>query len=335
MLSVDEAHLLERSLPAAVAQPDAEVVVVDNALHRPHRDAVRASTARGASRCASAASLRGGDQRRPRRHERRRRAAAQRRLLPRRRASWPPRDRGSTSRGVGSVAPLLLRATGMEPADRLDVVDAAGMTIDRRRKNSLVGHGEPRAAHARRREVFGGDGACVLYRRETLNAIAVGAEVFDEDMALWASDADVAWRARDAGWRCGLRAARRSPGTCASTARATAPLLAPEHRRLQFRNRLLMIAKNETGRGFARNAPWILGYEVLALGHALLRERTLLPGYATRSRLLPGGASSAAGRPRRPPTSRGRRPPTCAPAAWTGAPLVDHGGRQELRRSGA
>ena len=31
MLSVDEAHLLERSLPAAVAQPDAEVVVIDNA----------------------------------------------------------------------------------------------------------------------------------------------------------------------------------------------------------------------------------------------------------------------------------------------------------------
>src|SRR4051812_14257051 len=31
MLSVDEAHLLERSLPAALAQPGADVVVVDNA----------------------------------------------------------------------------------------------------------------------------------------------------------------------------------------------------------------------------------------------------------------------------------------------------------------
>ena len=98
---------------------------------------------------------------------------------------------------VGSVAPLILRATGMEAGDRLDIVDAAGITIDRRRKNSLVGHGEPRAAHARRREAFGGDGACVLYRREALTAVAVGAEVFDEDMALWASDADVAWRVRN------------------------------------------------------------------------------------------------------------------------------------------
>ena len=31
VLSVDEGALLEHSLPAAVAQPDAEVVVVDNA----------------------------------------------------------------------------------------------------------------------------------------------------------------------------------------------------------------------------------------------------------------------------------------------------------------
>jgi GT2 family glycosyltransferase len=184
----------------------------------------------------------------------------------------------------------------MEPADRLDVVDAAGMTIDRRRKNSLVGHGEPRARHARARDVFGGDGACVLYRRETLDAIAVGAEVFDEDMALWASDADVAWRARNAGWRSVFEPAAvawhirfYSPGK--------RPLVAPEHRRLQFRNRLLMIAKNETGRGFARDAPFILSYEVLALGHALLRERTLLRGYGEAFRMLGAARSRRRARP--------------------------------------
>ena len=42
LLSVDEAALLERSLPAAVAQPNADVLVVDNAC----TDA----TARNASR---------------------------------------------------------------------------------------------------------------------------------------------------------------------------------------------------------------------------------------------------------------------------------------------
>jgi GT2 family glycosyltransferase len=284
MLSVDEAHLLERSLPAAAAQPDARVVVVDNAC-----------TDRTASLCEQHGA------RRVALRERRSYAAAINAGLaatngpavlllnadcvldPGFLAAARPR---LDEPGVGSVAPLLLRAIGMEPADRLDVVDAAGMTIDRRRKNSLVGHGESRSRHQRRGEVFGGDGACVLYRRETLDAIAVGAEVFDEDMALWASDADVAWRARNAGWR-----SRFEPRAVAWHVRFYSPgnrsLVAPEHRRLQFRNRLLMIAKNETGRGFARDAPFILGYEVLALGHVLLRERTLLPGYRDALRLWP------------------------------------------------
>jgi GT2 family glycosyltransferase len=284
MLSVDEAHLLERSLPAAIVQADAAVVVVDNActdhtatlceVHGARRVALRerrsyaaAMNAGLAATAAPAVLLLNAD------------CALDPGFLA---AARPRLDEP----GVGSVAPLLLRATSMEPADRLDVVDAAGMTIDRRRKNSLVGHGEPRSQHQRPREVFGGDGACVLYRRETLDAIAVGAEVFDEDMALWASDADVAWRARKAGWRCEFEPAAiawhvrfYSPGN--------RPLVAPEHRRLQFRNRLLMLAKNETGRDFARNAPFILGYEVLALAHALLRERTLLPGYRDALRLLP------------------------------------------------
>jgi GT2 family glycosyltransferase len=288
MLSVDEAYLLERSLPAAVSQEGADVVVVDNACgdrtatlceeHGARRVALRerhsyaaAINAGLAATDAPAVLLLNAD------------CVLDAGFLA---AARPRLDEP----GVGSVAPLILRATGMEPGDRLDVVDAAGMTIDRRRKNSLVGHGEPRAAHARRREAFGGDGACVLYRRDALAAVAVGAEVFDEDMALWASDADVAWRVRNAGWRCVFE-----PAAIAWHVRFYSPgnraLLAPEHRRLQFRNRLLMLAKNETARGFARNAPFILGYEVLALGHALLRERTLLRGYGEAARLLPAARS--------------------------------------------
>ena len=294
MLSVDEAHLLERSLPAAVAQDGADVVVVDNACtdrtatlceeHGARRVALReranyaaAINVGLAATDALAVLLLNAD------------CVLAPLFLE---AARPPLDEP----GVGSVAPLILRATGMEPEQRLDIVDAAGMTIDRRRKNTLVGHGEPRAEHTRRREAFGGDGACVLYRREALNAIAVGSEVFDEDMALWASDADVAWRVRNAGWRCIFE-----PSAVAWHVRFYSPgnraLLAPEHRRLQFRNRLLMLAKNETGRGFARNAPFILGYELLALGHALLRERTLLRGYADAARLLGAARSRRLARP--------------------------------------
>src|SRR4051812_46828999 len=190
MLSVDEAHLLERSLPAAAGQSDAEVVVVDNAC-----------TDRTATLCEEHGA------RRVALRERRTYAAAINAGLA---ATNGPAvlllnadcvlDAGFLAaarprldeRGVGSVAPLLLRATGMEPADRLDIVDAAGMTIDRRRKNSLVGHGEPRSRHQRPGEVFGGDGACVLDRRETLHAIALRAGAFREDLAVGASRGDAA-----------------------------------------------------------------------------------------------------------------------------------------------
>jgi len=70
-----------------------------------------------------------------------------------------------------------------------------------------------------------------------------------------------------------------SPSTRATVSEA--------HRRLQFRNRLVMVAKNETPRGLLQDLPHLALYEALALGHALLRERCLLGGYAEAARLLP------------------------------------------------
>jgi GT2 family glycosyltransferase len=284
VLSVDEAPLLEHSLPAAAAQPGAEVVVIDNAC----TDA----TASVAERCgARVVSLR----------ERVSYAAAinagilategdavlllnadcvlDAGFL----AAARPR---LEERGVGSVAPRLVRATGMRPADRLDVLDAAGMVVDRRRKNTLVGHGEPASRYVAAAEVFGGDGACVLYRREVLEAGAVGGEVLDEDLALWASDVDLAWRARLLGWRCVYepRAVGWHMRFYSPTTRAGLP---EAHRRLQFRNRLLMIAKNDAWSDVRGDLHRIALYELLALGHVLLRERHLLRAYADALRGLP------------------------------------------------
>ena len=283
MLSVDEAPLLAHSLPAALAQ-DAEVLVIDNASTDSTKTVAEEHGARY-MRCRERVSY----------------CAAMNKgfaatdaeavmllnadcvLDPGFLAAALPRLREN---GVGSVAPKLIRATGPTPEERLDVLDATGMFVDRRRKNGLVGHGEPADRYPRRAEAFGGDGAAVLYRRETLAQCAVGGEVLDEDFALWAADVDLAWRARLLGWRCVYEPEARgwhqrfySPTTRAS--------LSEEHRRLQFRNRYLMIAKNETWRGFLRDLPIVLGYEILALGHVLLRERHLLKGYVEALRLLP------------------------------------------------
>jgi GT2 family glycosyltransferase len=285
VLSVDEAHLLEHALPAAAAQPGAELVVIDNAC----ADATRTVAARHGARIVGL-------------KERRSYAAAVNAGIAATDApavlllnadcvlhpgfldaALPALRRP----GIGSIAPRLVRATGMTEAERLDVLDAAGMTIDRRRKNRLVAHGEPAASRSRRGPAFGGDGACVLYRRETLEDCAIGAEVLDEDMALWASDADLAWRAQLLGWRC-----MYEPTALAWHVRFYSPTtraeLSPDHRTLQFRNRLLMLVKNDSWGTVARDLPRLVAYEVLALGFAVLRERHLLRGYRDAVALLPG-----------------------------------------------
>ena len=97
-------------------------------------------------------------------------------------------------------------------------------------------------------------------------------------MALWATDADLAWRAQLLGWSCAYE-----PAATAAHVRtyspSTRPRVAEDHRRLQFRNRYLMWAKNETGAGLWRDLPRIAAYEVAAFGYVLLRERHLLAGF--------------------------------------------------------
>jgi GT2 family glycosyltransferase len=188
---------------------------------------------------------------------------------------------------VGSVAPKLLRATGPAPADRLALIDAAAMSVDRRRKNSLVGHGRPSRFYAAAAEVFGADGAAAMYRRATLEQCTIEGEVFDQNMPGWGCDADLAWRARLFGWR-----ARYEPGAVVHHIRTYSPTtrarMSAIDRRTQFRNRYLMIAKNDSATDLIRDLLPLLAYEILALGFAILREPELLAGYVEALCRLPG-----------------------------------------------
>jgi GT2 family glycosyltransferase len=284
LLSVDEAGMLAHSLPAAATQDGAEVVVIDNAC----TDATAQLAGRAGARIVRlterssyAAAINagiaatGGD------------AVlllnADCFLKPGFLAAALPR---LSDPEVGSVAPKLLRAAGQAGETAPGTLDAAGMTVERRRKNGLVGHGAPAGAYGVAGEAFGADGAAALYRRATLEDCAVEGEVLDEDLALWASDADLAWRARLLGWRCAYepRARAHHVRTYSPSTRAG---LDPAHRRLQFRNRYLMMAKNDSLRELVPDLHRVLAYEGLALGHALLRERHLLAGYRDAWRALP------------------------------------------------
>ena len=287
LLSVDEAPLLEGSLPAALAQkPAADVVVVDNAC----TDATAAVAARHgvtplrlARRRSYAAAI--NDAIRLTGGEAVLLLNADCILRPGFLAAALPR---LAEPRVGSVAPKLLRVDRAASHVPAAEIDTAGMVIDRRRKNGLVGHARPIEGFTRPGPVFGADGAAALYRRETLEDCALdGREVLDEDMELWASDADLAWRAQLYGWRSVYE-----PGAVADHVRTYSPStraqMSEPARRLQFRNRYLMMLKNETAAGLARDLGWIASYELLALGHVLVRERHLLGGYRDVWRLREG-----------------------------------------------
>ena len=127
MLSVDEAHLLEHSLPAAVAQPGAEVLVIDNACTDMTRSVAEACGARVLGlrdRVSYAAAINAGI------------VATEGDAVLLLNADCvldagflaAARPRLS-QRGVGSVAPRLLRSTGMQEGDRLDRLDAGWFLI--------------------------------------------------------------------------------------------------------------------------------------------------------------------------------------------------------------
>jgi GT2 family glycosyltransferase len=279
VLSVDEAERLETCLPPLAAA--AVVVVIDNACtdataevaerhgarvlrlaeRRSYAAAMNAGLA--ATRDAEAVLLVNAD------------CVLEPRALEALAATLATDDR------LGAVAPKLVRDA--DPSR----IDAAGMLLDRRRKNNVAGHNEPATSHDRAAPVFGPDGACGLWRRATLDDCGPDGEVFDEDLALWASDADLAWRARLLGWEARYEPAARgrhvrffSPSTRAR--------VEPHHRRLQFRNRLLMIVKNDRPRDVLRDLPSVALYELLALAYALVVERELLGGYLDAARAVPG-----------------------------------------------
>ena len=284
LISQDRAHDMRHSLPAALAQPDAEVIVVDNASSDETGAMAKQQGAehlRLDTRVNWAAANNAGI-----------RAAQGDAVLLLNAdcflepgflaAARPHLDEPQ----VGMVTPKLIRTTGGEPADHLDAIDCVGMVVDRRRRNNLAGHGRPSLAYEQPGASFGPDGAAALYRRDMLADTAVEGNVLDETFEKWAVDVDLAWRAQLLGWK-GVY----EPSAVAYHVRSYSPSTRagmPERdRRVQFRNRYLMMVKNDTLQDVRGDLLRIAGFEMAALGYSLLRERHLLGAYSELRDLLP------------------------------------------------
>jgi len=189
---------------------------------------------------------------------------------------------------VGMVEGRLLKAEfDGQGWRKTGLIDSTGLLLRKNRKNYERGHGEPDDGRYGSIEfVFGAFGAAPLYRRDMLEDIKIGEEYLDEDFFAYREEVDLAWRAQLRGWRCIY-----IPAAVAYHVHAYAPATRKQQprrwRRLQFRNRYLLMLKNDTPADMLRHAPHILWFELLALGYTLVREPHLLLGYLDVLKLSP------------------------------------------------
>jgi len=142
------------------------------------------------------------------------------------------------------------------------VVESAGVTV-----NWLGIAGERLARQpdkvdeAEYQEVFGPSASAALYRRAMLDEVGF----FDEGFFCYLEDVDLAWRARNAGWRCLYVPAARVRHRGSATAGEGSPF-----KRYQLaRNKPRMIAKNYPYPYWPLLAPAVVAADLLAALYAL------------------------------------------------------------------
>jgi GT2 family glycosyltransferase len=135
------------------------------------------------------------------------------------------------------AAGRLLRAPGGRP-----VLDSAGHSAHRNRVFGNRGEGQPDDGRVDApAEVFGTCGAAVLHRLDALHDVAVDGEVFDDDLFAFYEDVDLDWRLKARGWQ-----ARYVPEALATHERGGEGARRSRLvERLSYRNRFLVIAKND------------------------------------------------------------------------------------------
>ncbi len=207
---------------------------------------------------------------------------------------------------AGRAAPRAGTVTGQVRFHaRRDVINSAGLVVDR------LGVAYDRLAGAPARdggpveEVFGASACVALYRRAMLDAIGG----FDATFFAFGEDADVAWRARMAGW-----SALYAPASVAyHHGSATAGEASPAKYFLVGRNRMRLLAKNAPA-GLLARWGWAMAlYDLAYVGFVAATDRTLAPLCGRVAGLREWSAYRAAGAPARRPIE------LAAPTGFLGA----------------
>jgi len=163
---------------------------------------------------------------------------------------------------VGMFASLMVFA------DRPEVVQSAGICLDRCGITWDCAGGQPAAAQSQTPSaVFGPSAGAALYRRELLATLGG----FDEGFFAYLEDVDLAWRARWLGWSALLVPAARVRHVASGTGRQGSAFKTY----YLAQNKVRMLLKNYPMPHLLLYAPLIALYDALSLANSLLAQRTL------------------------------------------------------------
>jgi GT2 family glycosyltransferase len=161
------------------------------------------------------------------------------------------------------------------------VLDSAGHVI--RRSRMVVDRGQGDAdgpQYSAEVSIFSACGAALFLRSAMLRDVAPDGEVFCEAFFTYKEDIDLGWRARLSGWDI-----LYIPKAVAHHVRAV-PLssdawrsMSLHARRHSWKNHDLLMTRNARVADMLLSLPFIAGWELLRLGHALLRDPRVLVAY--------------------------------------------------------
>lgn len=175
-----------------------------------------------------------------------------------------------TAKDIGTVCPKLLKLIG---GKRSNIIDSAGHIMEKSRSVKNIGDGETDTGqYDKQALLFGASGAAPMHRKAMLDDIRTGSEYLDEDLFIGLDDVDIDLREKRGGWKtvfCAKAVAWHVRSASVSKASRTWEFY-------NYRNRYLLMIKNEKLLDLLRDLPFILLFD-LGMFFSMLFQGQLLP----------------------------------------------------------
>lgn len=193
-------------------------------------------------------------------------------------------DKSYIERMVNSVSSLnnVGMASGKLLKFDLTHIDSCGLHLSKSRRFFDIGRGESKERFTSTNYIFGPCAAAALYRRDMLEDIKHFDEYFDNDFFFLVEDFDLAWRAQHKGWKAVF-----VPEAVCYHFRNSSDCGRDFVQYLSFRNRALLLLKNEKIGSVLINLPFMLPYDISRLLYMALRNKYALKAIYDIFKLTP------------------------------------------------